>query len=86
MIIPYRDERGRRNGFLAGDVVYNLSGRRLGKLIGDQVIDAKLETVAEVRGDQLTMVRRLPWPARTIDAIRSALRHVGLMPLHEAPD
>jgi hypothetical protein len=86
VIIPFKDEGGSRNGFLAGEAVYNLNGRRIGRLVGEQVFDQRGEVVATVRDDQLTMVRSLPWAARMVDAFRSALRHLGLIRLRELPD
>jgi len=86
LIIPYRDTSGKRNGFLAGEIVYNNSGRRLGHLVGDRVFDPKGEVVANIQGDQLTLVTPLSWFARTIDACRNGLRHVGLMRLDKLPD
>ena len=86
MIIPYRDQNGKRNGFQAGDAVYNLSGRKLGRLAGQHVVDSHGELIAEVTGDQLTIIRPLPWPARALDALRSTLRHVGIARLNEVPD
>jgi hypothetical protein len=86
MIIPYRDQNGKRNGFLAAEAVYNLNGRKLGRLSGQRVIDSRGEVVAEISGDLLTITRPLPWPARAIDAFRSALRHFGINRLNELPD
>jgi hypothetical protein len=86
MIIPFRDERGRRNGFLAGEAVYNLNGRRIGRLVAEHVFDPKDNVVAEVHGDILTFTKPTPWSIRATDALRSALRHMGVKPLHEVPD
>ena len=86
MIVPYRDENGKRNGFLAGGAVFNLNGRKLGQLVGHQVYDQKGISVAEVDGDQLVVIKPLPWAARTIDGIRTTLRHLGISRLNEVPD
>jgi hypothetical protein len=86
MILPYRDKDGKRNGFLASGAVYTINGRKLGNLLGHQVFDSKGVVVAEVEDDQLSLIKPLPWTTRTVDSIRSTLRHLGLMPVRELSD